>query len=61
MAKAKLKKKTKLLRLQQKVRVLDLEECTFQESFINSQPSYSDNFFKKIVEELVCQWNQDSS
>lgn len=48
-------KKTKLLRLQSKVRVLDVAQCTFDERLINRPLSeLSNNVLKEFVKGVLC-------
>lgn len=48
-------RKSKLLRAQQKVRVLDVQRCTFEEVLIN-RPSTNDfiNVMKEFIDGVLC-------
>ncbi len=52
---SKVKKKTKLLRLQSKVSVLDVVECTFNEVLINRPSNCETNdLLKDLVKGVLC-------
>lgn len=49
-----LQRKTKLLRLQQRVRVLHVDDCTLHEVFINSQADDGKVPLMELAEDLIC-------
>ena len=51
--------KTKRLRLQRRVNVLDVNSCTFSHEFINSDVEYQKDVMTLIIGELICQWKID--